>query len=128
MGAGTATINGATYSDVSFFGDFTFAATPSLFPASAEDVVFFFQPFAFNGTLRGVADGEEVFNVDLTGTGRTARAFFRRPDGTYNYQMESVTSYAFDDGQPAATPEPASMLLLGTGLVGVAVRARRRRR
>lgn len=125
MGAGTATIDGTTYEDVSFFGDLNFSATPSLFPESSDDVVFFHQPFLFNGALRGLAGGQEVFNIDLTGTGLTARAFFRTADGTYNYQMESITAYAFD-AAAAPTPEPTSLLLLGSGL-GLLARARRRR-
>ena len=127
MGAGTATINGTTYEDVSFFGDLTFSATPSLFPESSEDFVFFHQAFLFNGTLRGLAGGQEVFNLDLTGTGLTARAFFRTAGGTYNYQMETITSYAFDAAAPAPVPEPTSLLLIATGLGGLVARARRRR-
>jgi hypothetical protein len=127
MGRGTASINGTTYVDVSFFGDFTFTATPSLFPESSEDVLFFRQPFVFSGMLRGVEGGQDVFNIDLTGTGRTSRAFFRTAEGTYNYQMESLTAYAFDAGNVTVTPEPTSMLLLGTGLAGLFLRAGKRR-
>ena len=126
MGVGTATINGTVYADVSFFGNLTFTATPSLFPSSTDPVVVLAQPFLFAGIVRGVADGHAVFNVDLTGAGHTDRAFFRTADGGYNYQMESLTSYVFDPAA-AATPEPASMLLVGTGVLGLLSALRRRR-
>ncbi len=130
MGTGTATLNGTTYSDVAFFGDLTFTANQSPFPAIADHLVIFNQSFLFNGALRGVVGGEEVFNIDLTGTGQTSRTFFRNADGTYNYQMESLTSFVFDAAPPpppAPTPEPSSVLLLGSGLAALAARARRRR-
>jgi hypothetical protein len=85
-------------------------------------------PFTATGSY-GIIN-HTTFELFATGqfTGRgTIEAVIRRLDNTSNvsaYFTESVT-YHFEDA--TATPEPATLLLLATGLTGaVAVRRRRR--
>jgi PEP-CTERM motif len=80
------------------------------------------RPFSFTGVITDFAsanrDSTPVFSTALTGSG-TATAEFGFEPGTSPtlFDIESVT-YAFEP--PAATPEPASILLLGTGCLGLA--------
>lgn len=125
FGIGKATFGGQTYSDVDLQGQFTFDAAPRPFPAGATGNPFIMsEAFTFFGTLSGTSGGESLFDLALMGTGTTERNFWNLPQG-YDYQLESAVGYTFDTAG-ATTPEPASVLLLLTGITGMAFRRRPR--
>ena len=78
-----------------------------------------------NGTNALYPDA--VFQRDFKGTEGTAS--FQLTDGSGNNVALSIDPFVFslDLSQPSPTPEPATLTLLGTSLIGLAAFRRRRR-
>ena len=93
-------------------------------PTSATpSSVTFSTPFTMNGQLRGssgpAGSGSLLFDVALTGSGTAST--LARPVVPNGYLVNSGVTYELG----ASTPEPATLLLMGSGLAGLFLRRRR---
>jgi len=119
-------VNGTPYAAL-LDGMLTFTTTPFITPPPTGDCGVFQTTFAMIGHVRGLGAAPEgarptLFDIALDGSG-TASGNEAFRGGIYLPQTAVIT-YNFAD--TAATPEPASMILLGTGVAGLMVRCRKR--
>jgi PEP-CTERM motif len=118
---GGATLNGTFYPIVG--GTLILTGPTIIVPNSTSDLTLT-SPFVFSGDLRlcpsNCGNSPPFFTVDLVGSGTATLnlQMFVLTNGNRIFQFKSIT-YDFQ------TPEPMSILLLGGGLLGLAVKLRR---
>jgi len=124
IGTGTVVSDGRTFTDASVFLDGEFIAPAAITPPE-QTVVQVTSPFTFSGTLRARVGDEEIFQQALVGSGTaTARMFLLEPGAGF-FDENNFIGYAFT-APAAATPEPATLLLIGSGAAALFTRRSRK--
>jgi hypothetical protein len=121
--------DGVSYAQTFLEGSFVFSGPSFSSAVLSADNLTFTAPFSMTATIVNYASSARfppaLFTASLFGTGTATMTFTSFVDPALGriFDAESIV-YEFS-AVPAATPEPATLLLLGTGLAGLIARRRR---
>ena len=132
FGRATGTVDGTAYPGVMLAGPVIFSA-PSIIAPSTPGPFTVVRPFTFDATVRGIADlnlptERTVFAALLFGHGTVTASFLASPVSSEQPLLFSFDSVRYDFSAADPVPEPATLVLLGSGLAALAGRHHRRKR
>jgi hypothetical protein len=124
MGTGAYSF-GSDSTDYRFSGWLTFLADPITLPAAGASSISFAIPFRARVSVAGtqIANPSGGIFARWEGGGTAHVTFTPTSNGRWDNSTGELLRFEFSNATPV--PEPASMLLIGTGLAGIAAARRR---
>ena len=115
------TVNGTFYPQSWLFGGLDFVGEPFVAPPAPTGAFRNFStPFVVNGHLEGYADSNRtapLFAVTVTGSGVAYAGYRVVNEDVWDRLFDGGTTFRFSPASASPTPEPATMVLLASGLV-----------
>jgi hypothetical protein len=133
FGGGTpGTFQGIDYTHTFLAGDFSFTGPSFSSAILSPSNLTITAPFSMIATLQNYSSNPltdtnpPLFTASLFGSGIATARFHAVPNGDgQGHTLFDVASLTYQFDQVAATPEPASLVLLATGVLGLTARRRR---